>query len=336
MDAAGENAADAVAEEDMISFPHIGGFRQFLKESARGRYIDANSVNLVGTVKLHGTHGDIVARAGQELQPQSRNRRITVSKDNMGFAKFVTDNSHLFSELVAMVRSQCGNEKATVFIAGEWCGGNIQKNVALMHLPRMFVVFNIVADSVHVPLLDFTELLSQERFTCQHIYTILIGPTFQLTVNLQDTAAAETALTAVTDSVDKACPFAAKLGAKGHGEGIVWKLAEHPYRSSLWFKTKGTSHEKSGVPKIKCEKEISPEMKEYMHRALTPRRLEQGLEYVREMHVQDMKHLLQFADWIVQDALREEDVGELDSALLQKRMRGQAIAWYKENLSYGL
>jgi hypothetical protein len=77
-------------------------------------------------------------------------------------------------------------------------------------------------------------------------------------------------------------------------------------------------------------------MKEYMHRALTPRRLEQGLEYVREMHVQDMKHLLQFADWIVQDALREEDVGELDSALLQKRMRGQAIAWYKENLSYGL
>src|SRR3990170_1416693 len=63
---------------------------------------------------VHNTHGAYVESPTGECWFQSRENIITPEKDNAGFAMF-----------------------------GEWCGGGIQKGVALNQLLKMFVIFGI-------------------------------------------------------------------------------------------------------------------------------------------------------------------------------------------------
>ena len=90
-----------------------------------------------GTVKLHGTHGDIV-RKDDMTWCQSRNKVVTPGKqsDNYGFAAFMGERG--LEVLFKQIKAPQGS---TVMIAGEFCGGDIQDNVALSKLPKMFVIF---------------------------------------------------------------------------------------------------------------------------------------------------------------------------------------------------
>jgi hypothetical protein len=53
-----------------------------------GIVAENESLHFLGTVKLHGTHGD-VCKLQDKLQIQSRNRILTEKEDNLNFAKFV-------------------------------------------------------------------------------------------------------------------------------------------------------------------------------------------------------------------------------------------------------
>ena len=94
-----------------------------------------------GTVKLHGTNAAVVLYKDGRIQYQSRERVLSLQQDNAGFMTYMSglDLSKLFQGIPF---------EDYIVIYGEWCGGNIQKGVAITGLPKMFVIFDVVVDGV--------------------------------------------------------------------------------------------------------------------------------------------------------------------------------------------
>jgi hypothetical protein len=76
---------------------------------------------------------------------QSRENIITPEKDNAGFAFFVESKKDVFKKFVDQINSAnfFDLRNNTVTIYGEWCGGNIQKGVAICNLPKSFFIFGV-------------------------------------------------------------------------------------------------------------------------------------------------------------------------------------------------
>src|SRR5689334_5820203 len=102
-----------------VNFPSIEQYRTFVRELKRHYHKQfpetwPKELNLRGTVKLHGTHADIVYVKCQDkdnnpcyrIHYQSRNRVLSISQDNCGFVKFMESipidiKATLFQKVIA-------------------------------------------------------------------------------------------------------------------------------------------------------------------------------------------------------------------------------------------
>src|SRR5690606_5328234 len=137
---------------------------------------------------------------------QSRNRVLSLEKDNCGFVTFMNDApTEVLAELYNKIQIRYGenNNINTMMIAGEFCGGNVQKNVALTLLPKMFVIFAINIDDTWVDMEEYFNIESREH----HIYNISRGGVFSATLSLQNPDETVKILMDITDNVEKECPF---------------------------------------------------------------------------------------------------------------------------------
>ena len=77
-----------------------------------------------GTVKLHGTNSAVVKYSDGHIEFQSRERVLSLEGDNAGFMTAMSNKNldFLFDGIEF-------NDFIAVY--GEWCGGNIQKGVAI-------------------------------------------------------------------------------------------------------------------------------------------------------------------------------------------------------------
>lgn len=108
----------------MISINDFPEFRGFSKiPRLRHRPV-------VVTEKIDGTNGIVHVTDDGRIFAGSRNRWLTLEKDNMGFAQWVNDHA---DELVA------GLGPGTHF--GEWWGAGIQRRYGLDH--KRFSLFNV-------------------------------------------------------------------------------------------------------------------------------------------------------------------------------------------------
>ena len=73
----------------MIKFSHIGQLHNVVRVVADRREAGANieRIEFVGRVKLHGSNAAVVCEP-ERLQPQSRNRELSLDDDNLAFAAF--------------------------------------------------------------------------------------------------------------------------------------------------------------------------------------------------------------------------------------------------------
>lgn len=111
-------------------FPSIGQFRDCIKE-VKFSSSTLPTLKFEGTVKLHGTHADIVYNHEESLiYSQSRNNLLTLTEDNCEFAKFVNENQYEIKKLFEEITIKYP-EQHVFILHGEWCGGNIQKHVAI-------------------------------------------------------------------------------------------------------------------------------------------------------------------------------------------------------------
>lgn len=255
-------------------FPSIEQFRNVVREvKHRATYkgLDENNqpiydgsailpkLRFLGSVKLHGTNAGIVytwdpLSFEYVSHVQSRSNIITPLKDNAGFATFVhsINPDTILEKLMKVHPMDYTPNEIEVF--GEWCGGNIQSNVALNGLDKMFVIFAIKIDEVWLN----HEILREVKIPESKVYNIFDYETYEIVIDFNQSESSVNKIIELTTSVEDECPVAKQFGSSGIGEGIVFRCIEEGYNSSrFWFKSKGDKH--AGKSKVKTMKPVDDE-----------------------------------------------------------------------------
>jgi hypothetical protein len=311
-----------------------------------------------GTVKLHGTHADLVKMYGnttaEDYIVQSRNRILTPESDNVGCARFFRDRDPAVEALFALVEAALAAQgrpppSSDVVIAGEFCGGSIQPIVALCKLPKMFVVFAVRVDGAWVDM--GADGFADVRLERHGIYNVMQFRTFSVVLETDNPDPARADMDRLTAEVDRECPVALEIGSvlvrdgrltvkggltveealRGPGEGIVWTCPDHPNENRLWFKTKGDAHHTVPEKMTRNQKTSGVTLTaarangvaDLLERCLHDGRMRQGLEHLFETGrpVALGPSLQAFAMWVTDDLLKEEADAIEDSELHPEAVR---------------
>jgi len=346
----------------MIRFPSIEQFRNVIKnvthraqwagrdaagEPVFNRDAVLPKLKFRGTVKLHGTNsGIVVDRESRELSFQSRERELTITSDNAGFALYMESKKealwHMADHMV--VRSNLETEPTKVVIFGEWCGSNIQKGIAISGLPKMFVIFAVKFifgsededgnGAMWIDLETVKDIVSHE----DHIYNVLEFGSFEAEIDFAKPHEVQNRLIEMTMKVEEACPAGKYFGKEGVGEGIVWSCQEEGWRkSTYWFKVKGEKHSASKVKVLAAvDVEAIKQMEDFVEMAVTEARLEQGLQNLvnEQLKPFDMTSMGDFIRWVFNDVVKEETdtivANQLDPKKLGGPIANKARKWYIE------
>ncbi|OCL11048.1 hypothetical protein AOQ84DRAFT_202894 [Glonium stellatum] len=307
---------------------------------------ETKQLPLVGTVKLHGTHADILIYPNDDaIVLQSRNcLNISTQADNHGFAAAM---KHKLNNLVRLrdryyahykelnPDSQIDPNRALI-IAGEWIGENIQKGVALVHLSKRLVIISANINGQWLPDEDYADIHDEEA----DIYNISRAGFYHAVLDPSNVSKTKQELEKLAENVAVSCPFTATFGIVGEGEGIVWKIKSYCDNPRMWFKTKGGKFKPTYTPtprKGPSTDDILAEKRSMAVRSAgawcSERRLEQGWGYLRERRLsQDIKNIGVFLKWITEDILAEEkwdiDQHEIDKKLLRAEITRIARSWY--------
>jgi hypothetical protein len=350
------NDNDNTAEPSVPStlFPKITGKVEDLIE--RFNYIyprpslpgTPTTISFSGTVKLHGTHSDLVIYSNDTIRIQSRNRlSLDTTHDNYGVAASILPLRAETLELRNKFRERFLElnpgtqikDEYPLIIAGEWIGPGVQKNVAIEKLPsKYFVILSISINTAWIPNEGYEDISNESV----GIYNISRGGTFSEIMDVDDPKSFIHRATMVTLEVEKECPFAKSFGLSGVGEGIVWKAA-HPLGSDsrFWFKTKGPLHRITNTDALKKSVAIrgsnKTKAKSFAEAAVTVQRLEQAWDYLGEMEIKRNKAgLSEFNRWLNNDVEVEEKkaIADLDvnKHTLRKEIQWIGKAYYFKRL----
>lgn len=330
-----------MAQNDEL-FPKISGKHvDFLTLLRRLKHEDKLPpiLDLEGTVKLHGMHADIKYILNSRTESgvytsttvfQSRNRICEPEEDQHGWPRNVARTPAALKQLrdQVILVFQKNNPDATIdlakplVVAGEWIGGRVQKDVGIAMLTTRFVILSIQVNGVWQRDADYKDIQIPEA----GIYNIFACGSHIVkfdTQNLTEDNPALLELQRLADAVEVCCPFAARFGIpNSRGEGIVWKPGTPEGRSDAkyWLKTKGPTFgdvNRIDPIRIAADQARSLTVAEAVDRWVTPRRIEQGFEYLLEMQMNPTRaSLKEYINWVVNDVLVEEK-GEI--ALLKGR-----------------
>lgn len=167
----------------MKKYSSIEQFRNVIRE-VKARH-DYKGKDEEGKAIYQHTESHPISNAGiakysdGRLEFQSRERVLSLEEDNANFMAEMmkVDLSFLFSNIQF-------NEYCAVY--GEWCGGNIQKGVAINGLPKMFVIFGVKADD------NWIELPLYLHDNQNNIYNILQFPTYEVDIDFNSPEFAKT------------------------------------------------------------------------------------------------------------------------------------------------
>jgi hypothetical protein len=352
----------------MIAYPETEQFRQvitqvnqYTRRLEEDRDKELPVMKFIGTVKLHGTNSAIGYQRDRGHWCQSRNNVLTPQKDNAGFAQSLDSLAdQFFTEYVLpqspVIREQYAQGR-TIMIYGEWCGGNIQRNVAICGLTRMFVIFKIkIRDATVITTEDETETddiknvdkqnsfwlepkeWSNIKWHERSIYNIYDFPIYEIEIDFQSPQLSQNKLIEITEEVERQCPVGTYFSKTGIGEGVVWTEWAQT-QGHLTFKVKGEQH---SVSKVKTLAPVDTEklasLQEFVDYACTENRMRQGLDYLREQQLTiQMKNIGTFFKWLVGDIIKEEkdtmETSNIDPKDVGRGINNKAKTWFQLQLS---
>lgn len=306
------------------------------------------TITYEGTVKLHGTNACIVLNREDDgsisVNAQSRERMLTIESDNAGFCLWVNHHADKFREYF---QGWIDTSK-TMYIYGEWCGGSIQKGVALNQLEKHFAMFSmLVVHDAGEDWFDGITFIHHCRNAGMKDVTAIadvVEPLY-ITVDFNDPGAIQAFLYEETMKVEQECPYAKAFGVSGIGEGLVWKPITHVEGlPTIMFKTKGEKHSASKVKVVReitsAEIEARESVEEFVQHFVTENRLNQGFDKLTEMGLShEIKNLGAYIKWVQGDVMREgNDVivaSMLDPKAINKRIPEIARKFFIDKLNAG-
>ena len=277
------------------------------------RNIPKPKVGFTGTVKLHGSNAGIAFNNVDGLWVQSRSNIITPEADNAGCAFFVHARKDIFIGLIKQVaeRENIDLSANTVLLYGEWCGGNIQKGVAISGLDKMIVIFDAkVRPFSQTEIDDSTSFYVSSSGLMDNpnlIYNVEQFGTYNLDIDFERPDISQNEMVKLVEAVEAECPAGKFFGKSGIGEGIVWRAEYNGQR--FVFKTKGEKHSTSKVKKIaEVDTEKMDSILEFVEYAVTENRLNQGVEQVFTTNgiEADVSKTGDFIRWVIGDVVKEE------------------------------
>lgn len=308
-----------------ISYPKIEQFRNVIAtlnrqfnfvglDEATGEPIYDLSIpkpvlTFKGTVKLHGTNAGVSYNAEDGLWVQSRENIITPLQDNAGFAFFVESNREEFIDLLTkvLIKNNIDSKEFTISIFGEWCGGNIQKGVALSKMDKSFFIFGVKISKpqdseFNAYWVDSSYLKAPDK----RIYNIEDYESYSMDIDFNMPQLVQNQLADITIAVETECPVGKAFGHSGVGEGVVWSTE---YKGVVHrFKVKGEKHSASKVRTLAAvDTDKLNSIKEFVEYSVTESRFNQGIEKVfGTKEAMDVKKMGDFLKWIVSDIMTEE------------------------------
>ncbi|CAF2552632.1 unnamed protein product [Rotaria sp. Silwood2] len=297
----------------MIPYPKTKRFHSVIKTVTWQRPSDPSAgypvLKFVGTVKLHDTNAAIGYQKDRGYWLQSRSKIITPLKDNMDFAQTMNPLAkEFFFDRILLHHPtmreyyECG---CSIVIYGEWCDGNIQNNVAIYDLPKMFVIFKVrIVDatvaSEKYESIDQDSESEQEaarsnnkfwpepnqwsdiRWPEHSIYSIFDFPTYNIEIDFNQLDLSQNRLVEITRAVKRQCPVGAHFNKPGIGEDVVWTEWAHS-RGRLAFKVKETEHSVTKTQRLAAvDVEKLTSLNEFVDYACTENRMIQGLNHLHE------------------------------------------------------
>lgn len=318
---------------EIVKFESIGQFRNFIKTM---QYFGYNKVNLIGTVKIHGTNSS----AGLDLKDnslfcQSRNRVLSLDDDNYDFVKYVEDNKSEFLKIFDEIKNKINTENYdSIIIYGELAGKGIQNKVAVSEVERFFAPFSVRGvNKDTVDILDVKlEINESIRF-----YPIETFGVYNVELDLDNVHLAQQEIKDITIAIENECPVGKYFGISGIGEGIVFTDETRTYS----FKSKGEKHSVSKVKTIaNVDVEKIKKIQDFIEYSVTENRLNQGIEYLKEMNKElDISSIVDFLRWLANDVLKEEqDViteNGLDNDLktIMKSVSNKGRKWFMDKIN---
>lgn len=337
--------------KSLFKFPSIGQFRNTVYDV---NYHDDNSViDFERTVKIHGSNASIVVPlwGDKTIYAQSRNNIITPEKDNAGFARWVEDNRTVLTELLDKECAEIlGNwdDETHIVIYGEWCGEGIQKNVAVNKLPKMFVVFGYRVIFNNDLEDRRTASYSVSRFEDEPLdftnhdiglYNIHEFGSEIVTIDFNNIIDIQSKLEADAEEVGRQCPVGTWFGVEGPGEGHVYNSVQKRYK----FKMKSDAHKVSKKATFSdAALEEMDKIAELVDALVLVPRLEQGIEYLKEMHIpsNDFKSMGEYISWVITDVNKEESdvISEsgLSLKLVNKEIAKRARIYFQKYVNTNL
>jgi len=196
-------------------------------------------------VLVHNSNASVCLSEGQ-IYAQKKTGKITVEKDNFGFAFFVESNKESFKKILKTIfeRANLDPNKHILTLYGEWAGKGVQKTVAISELDKAFYGFGckvspLVEEEFDAYWLD-SSLFKDLDDTDNKIYNLHQFPTYKVEVDFEQPHHAQKEFEDLTLMVEKECPVSKQLGVSGLGEGLVWTADYKGQR--LIHKTKGDKH----------------------------------------------------------------------------------------------
>ena len=228
----------------------------------------------------------------------------------------VLRNKEAVNKFVEDVKNVLNLPEGDVVLFGEWCGGNIQQNVAITGLDKMFVLFQVdvhVKDTTPAVYTDLKDVVSPENLP---IFNIFDFGTYSMDIDFNEPEQAIPKLIDKTEEVEKECPAGKFFGKSGIGEGIVWRgFHEGNY---YFFKVKGEKHASSKVKTLTAvDVERINSIKEFADYVLTESRLNQALENIPTLEI---KEIGMFLRWVINDITKEELDTIQSNGLTQKEI----------------
>ncbi|KAF1962091.1 hypothetical protein CC80DRAFT_588705 [Byssothecium circinans] len=307
-------------------------------------------IPIVGTVKLHGTHADILVGSDDSITLQSRNNvNLRVTADNFDFAKSMSQvrptllrlRDQFVSRWKELNPSTALDYSLPVTIAGEWIGEKIQKGVAIAHLPKTLVIISAKINGEWVSDSDYANIEAPKA----NIYNVSRGGIYHSILYPDDLQRTIDELEPLAEKIAVCCPFAKSFDIVGEGEGLVWKLVPYISDPRLWFKTKGGKFKPTFTP---APKKLPVDQEEKREAAATvakiwcsEMRLEQGWDYLREKSIaRNMKAIAAFLKWVQNDILVEEKGYIEDNGVVEGMLRIEiakiAKSWFLARVARGV